>query len=223
MRLGEGSSRAKIDFGRRGDDAGAVDPQALGAADQAELHRVPVEPRQIAQHAQSLGAQAALAVGLHVVGEDRVGQHRHVAEDIVEDVRLLQVVELVGLADELAGRKAPVGQMVEEHLVGHQTRHRDDAPAGALLQIVAQAAEIGDVLGIDGEVAHALNELVAGSAGQQFALTLVQGFPDAVLFRRVAVPALVDGPVGTDRASRFTGSRAMSGRFHRLLPKDRIW
>ena len=38
----------------------------------------------------------------------------------------------------------------------------------------------------------------------------------------VAVPTLIDGPVGTDRASLFTGSRAMSGRFHRLLPKDRI-
>ena len=74
--------------------------------------------------------QAALAIGLHVVGEHRVGEHRHVAEDVVEDVRLLQVVQLAGVADEPAGGKAPVGQMLEEHLVGHQAGHGHDAPAG---------------------------------------------------------------------------------------------
>jgi hypothetical protein len=52
------------------------------------------------------------------------------AEDIVEDVRLLQVVQLVGLADELAGGEAAVGQVVEEHLVGDQPRNGDHGPAG---------------------------------------------------------------------------------------------
>src|SRR5690606_12930976 len=34
---------------RRRDDAGAVDPQRAGLADQAELHRVPVQPGQVLQ------------------------------------------------------------------------------------------------------------------------------------------------------------------------------
>lgn len=40
---------------------------------------------------------AAAAVGLHVVGEHRIEQQRHVTEQVVEQVRLGQVIELVGL------------------------------------------------------------------------------------------------------------------------------
>jgi len=41
---------------------------------------------------------------LHVVGEDGVREHRHVAEDVMEDVRLLQIVQLMRLANEPLGR-----------------------------------------------------------------------------------------------------------------------
>ena len=41
------------------------------------------------------------------------------AKDVVEDVRLFNVVHLIGVADETAGREAPVGEMVEERLVRH--------------------------------------------------------------------------------------------------------
>ena len=40
------------------------------------------------------------------------------AEHVVEDVRLLQVIQLVLTTDEPSGRKAAVRQVVEEHLVG---------------------------------------------------------------------------------------------------------
>jgi hypothetical protein len=52
------------------------------------------------------------------------------AENIVEAVRLLQIVEAVGRADEIADREAPLGQQGEEGIVGHQPRHRHAAPAG---------------------------------------------------------------------------------------------
>ncbi len=96
------------------------------------------------QRPEPHGPETAFAIGLHVVGEGGVGQHRHVAEHIVEDVRLFQVIQLVGAADEAAGREAPVGQVIEEHLVGHQARHRDHAPAGERREPLVHLAEVGD-------------------------------------------------------------------------------
>ena len=45
------------------------------------------------------------------------------AEDIVEHVRLLDIIEAVRGADEIAGRKAAVAEMLEEDVVGHQAGH----------------------------------------------------------------------------------------------------
>ena len=118
------------------------------------------------------------------------------AEDIVEDVGLLQVVELLGPADELAGGKAPVGQMVEEDVVRHQPRHGHHAPAGQPLQLRIDPLEVGDAAAMQIERVEPAQERVAGPARQSFALALVQGRPDAVLVGGVAVPALIDGPVG---------------------------
>src|SRR6185503_14910142 len=103
-------------------DARAVDAHTLPALDQAELDRVPVDAREVGQHAELLRAQAALAVCLDVVGHHRVHQHRHVAEHIVEHVGLLDVVELAELADELPGGEAPVGEVLEKHLVRNEAR-----------------------------------------------------------------------------------------------------
>ena len=52
------------------------------------------------------------------------------AKDIMENVRFLQVVQLVGMTNELAGRKTTVGKVVEEDGVRDQTRHRHNGPAG---------------------------------------------------------------------------------------------
>ena len=80
------------------------------------------------------GLDAALAVALHVVGEHRIAEQRHVAEEIVEQVGLDQIVELGALADPHRHRKAPVRQVVVEHRIGDQARHADDAPAGQRLE-----------------------------------------------------------------------------------------
>ena len=101
-------------------------------------------------------AQAADAVGLDVVGDHRVHQQRHVAEHVVEDVGLFQVVEFVRLADEVAGREAAVGEVVEEHLVGHQPGTATTCqPVRCISGIVRQAPEVGDLVGADRQRAHA--------------------------------------------------------------------
>ena len=91
MRLG--IVQAVYRLARRGQASRPVYTQTRRGRDQAELDRIPVEPRKVMQVVQTQGAQPALAIGLHVVGEDRVGQHRHMAEHVVEDVRLRKVVE----------------------------------------------------------------------------------------------------------------------------------
>ena len=52
------------------------------------------------------------------------------AEDIVEDIRLLQISKFRLGANEGARRKAPIGEMIEEGVVGNEPRDWDDAPAG---------------------------------------------------------------------------------------------
>ena len=71
-----------------------------------------------------------LAVSLHVVGEHRVHQQRHVAEQVMEQVRLGQVVELLGPADPPGHREAAVGQVLEEIQFRQQALHADQLPAG---------------------------------------------------------------------------------------------
>src|SRR5690606_13584499 len=118
------------------DDAAAVDAQPAGLADEPELHRVPVQPGQVLQRVRADGVRLdpAAAIGGHVVGEHRVHQQRHVAEEVVEEVRLLDVVDLLGAADPPGDREAPVGQVVEEVEFGQQALHADQAPAGGRLQ-----------------------------------------------------------------------------------------
>ena len=65
------------------------------------------------------------------------------AEQVVKNVRFLQIVELARLADELAGGEAAIGHVLEEDVVGHHAGHGDDAPAGLLFHDVAQPLEIG--------------------------------------------------------------------------------
>ena len=121
------------------------------------------------------------------------------AKHVVEDIRHLQVIQLLRPADELPGREAPVRQVLKKHLVGHQPRHRHHLPAGVLRQHVAQALEVGNLVGADGQGLHAGDEGVACPAGQQPALALKQGLPHRVVGGAVVLPALVDGPVGARR------------------------
>src|SRR5258708_1515917 len=117
------------------------------------------------------------------------------AEDVVEDVGLLEVVELIALADELARREAPIGEMFEEHLVGNEARYRDDLPPGMLHQHVAQPSEVRDLVGADRQVAHPLHELLAGTAREQLRLTLEQRLPNGMLVGSIFLPALMLGTV----------------------------
>ncbi len=132
------------------------------------------------------------------------------AEHIVEDVRLFQVVELVGAADEMAGREAPVGEVVEEHLVGHQARHGHDAPAGQRRELFVDLREIGDALAVQVQRVEPLQKSVAGAAGQHLGLALIERHPGAMLGRRCSARTPAEW------SSR--GLRLGEGRFAQELP-----
>src|SRR3546814_13243655 len=66
------------------------------------------------------------------------------AENVVKDVGFLQIVELLRRADEIARRKAAMGEMVEKDIVGNQPRHRDHPPPGRVNQSRDEVAIAGD-------------------------------------------------------------------------------
>ncbi len=202
-------------LGARGGDAGTVDAGGGAFAHQSEFNRVPVNARQQLQGPQPLRAQTAHAVGLHEVGHDRIHQHRHMTEYVVKHVRLLQIVELVRLANEVAGGKTALRQVLEKNLVRHQPGHRHHLPSGAPHQHLGKPAEIGNGVSADRQVAHAGHERVAGTARQQARLPLEQRLPHSVFGRGVGLPTLRDGPIGRAHCARISVHRCRVGHWLR--------
>jgi len=195
-----------------GDDARAVDVQGVAVSDQAELDRVPIKAGEFVDRIELLGAQTALAISLHIIGEDRVGEHRHMAEHVVEDVGLLQIIELVGFADELAGDEAAIGEMLEEDIVGDEARHRDHRPAGGPAQFLVEFVEIGNSGAGEMEHVEPIEEFLRGAAGQHRRLAREEGVPHRMLLRRVAIPILRDRPIlgGVRRTGERVGGHGGS-------------
>ena len=150
-------------------------------------------------------AAAAPAIGGHVVGEDWIGQHRHVAEHVMEDVRLLQVVQLVWPTDEPAGGESPIGQVLEEDVVGDQPRNCHDAPAGQALQLDIDTGEVGYAAAVQVQGVQTAQEGRGGPILQQPCLAFIEGGPDLMVLGAVVVPALVDGPIGRRALRRTVG------------------
>ena len=85
-------------------------------ADQTELNGVPVQSRQLGERLTRLQPRTGFTICLHVGGIRRIGEQRNMSENIVEHVRLLEIVQLRGGANEAPGNEAPIRQMVEEDL-----------------------------------------------------------------------------------------------------------
>ncbi len=94
------------------------------------------------QLAELHGPLSAFAIGFHEISEYWVSQHRHMTENIVKNIRLLEVVELRLGSDKGPGRKPAIGEMVKENLIRHQFRHRHNAPSRDLFQLVRQFSHV---------------------------------------------------------------------------------
>ena len=194
--IGAVAIQREFAFAIAGDNSRAIDAQALGLLHQPEFHRVPVEPRQLFERAKLQRPFAATPIGRHIIAERLVGEHRHMAEHIVKDIRLLQIIELVRAANEIAGHETPIGQMIEEHIVRYQPRHRHDLPARRRHQPFVEFGEVRNTW--LGQLQHVqpLQELLRSAPRQHGALAREQLVPGGMLLRGISVPTLRDGPIG---------------------------
>ena len=167
-------------LGGAGEDPSAIDTQRALLEHQTELHRVPVERGQRLEAVVAQRFPTRASVGREVFGEHGVGEQRHMPEDIVEDIGLLDVIELLTRADEVAGGKPTVGEVVEEHLIGDQHRHRHHGPAGERTELFIESTELGDAAASEVEPLQPLHERAAGTPREQRHLPRIEIVPDAV-------------------------------------------
>ena len=171
-------------FLRRGEDAATVDAPAGRGVEQAELDGQPVQPRQV-DALLFRGLETELAVGVGEFGEPGIGQQRAVAEDLVEDVRFLQVVQLLGLADEGGDGKLLAGQQLEEGLERDQRRHSRHAPASGGFEHTIDLAELRNALQRQAELFDTVQILLAGAVLDPLQLASDQGVPHLMFAFRV--------------------------------------
>ncbi len=81
-----------------------------------------------------------------MVGEHGVEEERDVPEEVVEDVRFDDVVELLGLAYPVRHRDPATRQQGEKRHFRDQARHGDDFPARRLAQPGIDVIEARDVI-----------------------------------------------------------------------------
>ena len=127
------------------------------------------------------------------------------AEEIVEEIGLGDVVDLVGLADPPRDRKAAVGEVVEERELGQQALDADERPAGRLREHVVELVEARDRVGRHAEALLVVDELAARAADQDLALAAEQRRPGFVIGARVRVPRLIDDRGRVDRHVALVG------------------
>jgi len=147
----------------------------------------------------------AAAEGLQVVGEHRVHQQRHVPEQVVEQVRFLDVVHLVGAADPPGHRESAVGEVVEEVELGQQAFHAHHLESGGAGQGLVEVLEARDRVRGHAHRVLGAQERRAGAIREQGALAGEQLLPGGVVGGAVGVPRLGHRAGGIDRDAAAVG------------------
>ena len=137
------------------------------------------------------------------------------AEEVVEDVGLHDVVELVLLADPAGDREATAREVLEEDEVGHEPGNRHEPPAGGRAQLAVDDLEAGDA-GRVVERAQGGLVLGAGASRDELDLPAVEPSPAVVLRPRCrrrgparrCSPAACGGSRRAGRGWTRRGSRA---------------
>lgn len=175
-----------------GDEAAAVDLDLAVLADEAELDGEPEEAAHALKRLVVGEACADLAVVFEEVGEDGVGVHGDVAEDVVKDVRLRGVLHGVARAEPGGGGEHTGRKHLEEGVGGQEAADGGGLPAGARLEKSADLGEVGQLVFAESDLLEAVEILLAGmvaklghAAGYEFA-------PDGVLLRGIVRPGLFD-------------------------------
>ena len=125
------------------ENARTVGAQTLLLGNEAKLDHEPVEAGQGRELSSLFCLEAEMAVGFEEARVVRIRQQGDVAEEVVENVRLHDVVELVRPPDPLGYREATLGQQSEELSVRQQPRAGNKAPARRILEDVGRIRSTG--------------------------------------------------------------------------------
>ena len=118
------------------------------------------------------------------------------AEEVVEHVRLDEIVEFVLVADPARYRKPAVRQMIEEHVVGNEPGNRHELPPGRRTENGIGVLEARDAVGAI-EPGKTITERGTGVAGDKTHLARMEAAPAIVHLRGIGIPVLADGIVGS--------------------------
>ncbi len=121
------------------------------------------------------------------------------AKEVVEHVGLDQIVQLVLLADPARHGEAPIGEVIEEHLVRNEAGNRHDAPAGRLRQDRAGLLEVGNAA-CAVQPLQALAKRAGGVLFGQPDLSFIQAAPALMLGIGIGGVGLRDGVIRTRAA-----------------------
>ena len=108
------------------------------------------------------GRVRAFAKSHQRLGEMLVGVHGDVAGDIVENIRLRQVIQLVGTANGDGGGKGAVAEAIEKDERGNIAAHGFGLKAGQRLQESIHIFQARDALRIQAQRMDALQEMLVG-------------------------------------------------------------
>src|SRR5882672_3815355 len=126
-----------------------------------------------------------------------MGEQRHMAEEVVEHVRLFEIIEFAFLANPPGDWKPPVGQMLEEFLIGDQAGNGNDLEPGQMRELLIDATEIGNSVG-DVQTFDAGDEFLDRIARDQFHLMAVKPSPTVMIDWAIVIERLLDRIVETD-------------------------
>jgi hypothetical protein len=102
--------------------------------------------------------------------------------------------------------------MLEEDVVRHQARHRDDGPAGAAEQPFVELVELRDARAREAEKVEPATEAFHSAARKHLLLAGEEKVPHVMLLAREPVPILRHRPVGGRAGGGLLGSLAAPWR-----------
>lgn len=114
------------------------------------------------------------------------------SEDIVEDVRLRDVIKRIRRADRHSGREATQRQRPEEVLRLEKSAHGHRAPSSARFETLVHLLEIWNAIARQPDHFDPVQERIGSTSTEMLHAAVKQRLPDAVVFVRVSRPILAD-------------------------------
>src|SRR5579875_2119862 len=177
----------------RGDQSAAVELDPALLADDAELHREPEEPPHALQRVLVVhDARASSAVLLQEVRKDRVRVHRHVAEHVMEDVRLWGVLHGLAVAQPGRGRKLPRREHLEEGIRRQKSADWGGIPACERPEAAIYLGKIRNRVLAQADLHEAIQILLAGMLAKLRHAAAYQLLPHGMLLGGIRAPVLLD-------------------------------